>query len=89
MSIIFFRTGIGICIHGDECMFVLDKSLSITPMCPMSLGEGLRLFHALQWVSNMQFDSVDFTLDLKRLQQTTSIITRLMLHNLTMWFHLT
>jgi len=44
---------------------VLAKTLSITPLCYVSVGEALRLFHALQWVSDMQFDNVDFTLDSK------------------------
>ena len=32
-------------------------------MCSVVIGEALGLFHALQWLSDMQFDNVDFVLD--------------------------
>jgi len=45
--------------------FVLAKIVSISPMCFDVVGEALGLFHALQWLSDMQFDNVDFALDSK------------------------
>jgi ribonuclease HI len=59
------RTGIGICVRDDEGTFVLAKTVSISPMCSVAVGEALGLFHALQWLSDMQFDNVDFVLDSK------------------------
>ncbi|KEH21136.1 hypothetical protein MTR_8g098925 [Medicago truncatula] len=56
---------IGICIRDDEGTFVLAKTVSISPMCSVAVGEALDLFHALQWLSNMQSDNVDFILDSK------------------------
>jgi hypothetical protein len=56
-----------ICICDQEGTFMLDKtiSLSLPPMCSVSMGEALGLFHALQLLSEMQFDNVDFTLHSK------------------------
>nr|ABN08771.1 probable reverse transcriptase At2g02650 -, related [Medicago truncatula] len=34
-------------------------------MCSVVVGEPLSLFHPLQWLSDMQFDNVDFVLDSK------------------------
>jgi len=48
------------CIRDDEGTFVLAKTLPITPMCTVAVGEALGLFHVLQWLSDMQFNSVDF-----------------------------
>ena len=59
------RTGISICIRDDEGTFVLAKTVSISPMCSIAVEEALSLFHALQWLSDMQFDNVDFALDSK------------------------
>jgi len=50
-------------------MFGLAKTLSITPICMVSMVEGL--FHTLQWLGDMRFDNVDFTLDSKI---TTNVI---------------
>ena len=44
---------------------MLAKTVSISPMCSVAVGEALGLFHALQWLSDMQFDNLDFTLDSK------------------------
>jgi len=55
------RTGIGICIRDEEGTFVLAKTVSISPMCFVVIGEVVGLFQALQWPSDMQFDNVDFT----------------------------
>jgi len=59
------RTGIGIYVRDDEGTFVLAKTVSISPTCSVVVGEAIGLFHALQWLSDMQFDNVDFVLDSK------------------------
>ena len=57
------RTGIGICIRDDEGTFVLAKTVSLSPRYPVPIGEALGLFHAIQWLGDMQFDNIDFALD--------------------------
>jgi ribonuclease HI len=59
------RTSIGICIRDDESTFVLAKTVSLSPICSGTMGETLGLLHILQWLSDMQFDNVDFALDSK------------------------
>lgn len=56
---------IDICIHDDECVFVLVKVIPVTLVCPIPVGEALGLFYALEWLGEMGFDSVDFALDSK------------------------
>jgi len=59
------RTGIGICLRDSDGAFVLAQS--ITHPCPVSVdvGEALGLHSALQWLSDMHFDNVDFESDSK------------------------
>jgi ribonuclease HI len=52
-------TGVGICIRDDEDTFVLAKVIRIFPLCSVSMGEALALYHALEWLSDMSFDHVD------------------------------
>jgi len=59
------RTGIGICIRDDEGTFVLAQTIPLSPVYSVAVGEALGLFHALQWLSDMQFDDVDVVLDSK------------------------
>lgn len=54
------------CVCGDEGTFMLViKTVSLSPMCSVVVWEAPCLLHALQLPSNMQFDNVDFALDLK------------------------
>lgn len=39
-------TGIGIYVHDDNGAYVIAKTLSISPMTPVDVGEALGLFHA-------------------------------------------
>lgn len=39
--------------ENEEGTIVLAKTLCITPICTMAVGEALGLFHALQWVNDM------------------------------------
>jgi len=54
-----------ICIRDEEDVFVLAKTTSVSPMCSVPVGESLRLFKALEWLSDMFFYNVDFVLDSK------------------------
>jgi hypothetical protein len=59
------RTGIDICLRDDEGAFVLAKTMSLSPMSSVLVGEALGLLYAMQWMQHMHFDSVDFVLDSK------------------------
>ncbi|AES59299.1 hypothetical protein MTR_1g017840 [Medicago truncatula] len=59
------RTDIGICVRDDDCTFVLAKTISLNVVHSVDVGEAMGLYHALEWLSNMQFDNVDFAMDSK------------------------
>jgi ribonuclease HI len=59
------RTGIGICVRDSSGTFVLAKVVSLSCVVSADVGEAFRLHAALQWLSDMQFDSVDFETDSK------------------------
>ena len=59
------RTGIGICIRESDGSFVLAKTEMHLCLLPVDVGEALGLHLALQWLSDMQFDNVDFETDSK------------------------
>jgi ribonuclease HI len=61
----FKRTGIGVCVRDDSGAFVLAKVLQFDHVFPVAVGEALGLYHALQWMQDMQFDNIDFELDSK------------------------
>jgi len=52
-------------VHDDDKAFVLAKTIPFSPICPVFVGEALGLFYALEWVSDMQMDIVDFVVDSK------------------------
>jgi len=58
-------TGIGICVRDDDGATVLAKSMSFSPLCHVFVGEALGLFYALDWLSDIQMDNVDFVVDSK------------------------
>lgn len=66
-------TGVGICIRDDEGTSVLAKVIPISSLCPVSTGEALALYHALEWLSDMSFDHVDFCSDSKVIVEVTEI----------------
>ncbi|PNX87003.1 cytochrome p450 [Trifolium pratense] len=47
------RVGLGMCIRDDEGRFVLAKTMWISPICSVDLGEALRLIHAINWVREL------------------------------------
>ena len=61
----FRRTGIGVCIHDEEGAFVLAKMISLPCLHQVAVGEAMGLFEALQWLSDMSLDNIDFKLDSK------------------------
>jgi len=58
-------TEIGLCIRDEEGTFILAKVISVFSVCYVHMGEALALFYALQWLSDMSFDHVDFCSDSK------------------------
>jgi len=55
----------GICLRDDNGAFVLAKTMSLSPMSSVAVGEALGLLYAMQWMQDMQFDNVDFVADSK------------------------
>jgi hypothetical protein len=51
------------CIRDDDGVFVLAQTDWFSSLCDVTIGEAVRLHTALQWVSDLQFDKVDFVLD--------------------------
>jgi len=54
------------CIRNDAGEFVWAKTDWFAPLCDVDVGEAVGLHTALQWVSGLQFDNVDYALDSKR-----------------------
>jgi ribonuclease HI len=63
--LILYRIGIGICVLDSQGTFVLAKVVSDPCLCSVDVGEALGLHNALQWLSDMQLDNVDFETDSK------------------------
>jgi hypothetical protein len=59
------RTGISICLRDEGGVFVLAKTISFYGVYSVDIGETLGLYHALQWVSDMQLNNIDFEVDYK------------------------
>jgi len=66
------------CLRDEDGDFVLAKTLCFTRWCtrwcPVNVGEVLGLFHALEWLSDMQFDNIDLVLDSKIIDVFHSMI---------------
>ena len=54
------------CIRDDDSAFVLARTKWFVPLCDVEVGEAVGLHTTLDWISNQQFDNVDFVLDCKR-----------------------
>jgi len=59
------KIGVCICIRDEEGKFVVGKTIPISPMCLVPMGEALTIYYVMEWLSDMSFDDVDFTLDFK------------------------
>jgi len=64
------HNGIGICLRDEEGVFVLAKTVSYDGVYPIGVGEALGLNIALQWVSDMQLDNIDFEVNSKTTKET-------------------
>ena len=51
------------CIRNDVDEFVHAKTDWFTPLCDVDVGEAVVLHTTLEWMLDLQFDSVDFALD--------------------------
>jgi ribonuclease HI len=60
------RVGLGMCLRHDDGAFVLARTEWLAPLCDIDVGEVVGLHTTLDWISNQQFDNVDFVLDCKR-----------------------
>ncbi|XP_024636349.1 uncharacterized protein [Medicago truncatula] len=59
------RTGIGMCVQDAEGTFVLAKAFTYPCNVSVDVGEALGLHSVVQWLSDMQFDNMDFETDSK------------------------
>ena len=60
------RVGLGMCLRDDDGVFFLARTEWFAPLCDTEVGEGVGLYIALDWLSNQQFDNIDFGLDCKK-----------------------
>ncbi|XP_039691241.1 uncharacterized protein [Medicago truncatula] len=58
--------GFGLCIRDEYRNFIKAKTLWSIPVCSSDVGEALGLYHAIQWVRELQLSNVDFELDAKK-----------------------
>jgi len=52
-------------LRDDDSAFMLAKTMNFSLIYPVEVGEAFGLFHALQWLQDMQLNSVDFVVDSK------------------------
>jgi len=56
---------VGVCIRDEDGCFVRAKTMWLTPLCSVDIGEVLGLHHAIRWVHELQLKNVDFEVDSK------------------------
>jgi len=54
------------CLKDDDGAFLLARTDWFAPLCDIEVGEAVGLHKTSDWISNQQFDNVDFVLDCKR-----------------------
>jgi len=59
------RTSISICVRDLEGTFVVAKTITFPCIVSVDVGEALGLHSALQWLSDMQLDNVNFEMNSK------------------------
>jgi len=59
------RTCIDIYVRDSDGIFVLVKTVTYPCLVSVDVGEALGMHSVLQWLSDVQFDSVDFETDSK------------------------
>jgi len=60
------RVGLRMCLRDEAGDFVLTRMDWFSPLCDTDVGEAVKLHTTLEWVSDLQFDNVDFALDSKK-----------------------
>jgi ribonuclease HI len=60
------KVGLGMCIRDSDGNHVRSKTMWITPVCSVDVGEALGLYHAIRWIHELQLINVDFEVDSKR-----------------------
>jgi len=58
-------TGLGMCIRDEGGVFVLAKAIPLPVRHTVHVGEAMGLYYALEWLSDLRFNNVDFALDSK------------------------
>jgi len=53
------------CIRDSTGNHVRSKTMWFSPLCPVDIGEALRLYHAIRWINKLQLTNVDFEVDSK------------------------
>lgn len=64
-SSVWNRNGIGVCLRDDNGTYVLAQTRRFPTQLAVDVGEAMGLFHAIQWLTDMKFDNVDFVTDSK------------------------
>jgi len=64
------RICISIYVRDNDGAFVLAKIISFSPLWSAPVGETLGLFNAIEWLSDMHMDNVDFVVDSKTTNDT-------------------
>nr|ABD28663.1 Polynucleotidyl transferase, Ribonuclease H fold [Medicago truncatula] len=59
------RAGIDMCIRDEEEWYVLSKTLRITPLCSVKVGEALGPYHTMLWINDIQLTNVNIEVDSK------------------------
>lgn len=54
----FGTVQVSVCVY-DDGAFVLAKIMSLSTLCPVSMGEALGLFYGPEWLSDMHMDNVE------------------------------
>ena len=58
-------TCLGMCVRDEGGVFGLAKVIQLLVMHNVIVGEVVGLYHALEWLSDMRLDNVDFALNSK------------------------
>lgn len=48
------------CIRDDEDSHVLAKTMWLSPLCSVDVGDALGLYHAIEWIHDLQLANMDF-----------------------------
>jgi len=54
------------CIREEEEWYVMSKTLWITPLCYVEVGEALGPYHTMLWINDLQLANDDFEVDPKK-----------------------